>query len=139
MAIERTLAIIKPNAIQNGHVGEIITAIEREGFAIKGLKRAQLTKEILAGFYCEHVNKGFYPELEAFMLECPVVLMALEGENAVLRWRECMGATNPANAAEGSLRKKFGENVGRNATHGSDSVASGEREVGYFFSAFELA
>jgi len=84
------------------------------------------------------VGKGFYPELEAFMTEAPVVLLCLERENAIARWREIMGATDPAKAAEGTLRRKFGENVGRNATHGSDSPASAAREVSYFFNAFDL-
>ncbi|BDU75897.1 nucleoside-diphosphate kinase [Mesoterricola sediminis] len=139
MSIERTFAIIKPNAVQNGNIGEIITAIEKDGFTIRGLRLTRLTPAICQGFYAEHVGKGFYPELENFMTESPVVLLCLERENAIARWREVMGATDPAKAAEGTLRKKFGESMGRNATHGSDSPASAAREVAYFFNAFDLA
>ena len=137
MALERTFAIVKPDAVKDGHVGEVITTIEQSGLKVVGLKLARLTPAICQGFYHEHVGKGFYPELEAFMTEGPVVLMVLEGENAILRWRDLMGATNPANAAEGTLRKRFGASIGRNATHGSDKPESAKFEVGYFFNAFE--
>ena len=137
MAVERTFAIIKPDAVKDGHIGEIITAIEQNGLKIVGLKRTQLTPAICKGFYHEHVGKGFYGELEAFMTEGPVVLMVLEGEGAILRWRDLMGATNPEKAAEGTLRKRFGANIGRNATHGSDAPESAKFEVSYFFNAFE--
>lgn len=138
MAIERTFAIIKPNAVRNGHIGEIIIAAEREGFSVHGLRMAQLNRELIKGFYIEHIQKPFYPELQAFMLEGPVVLMVLEGEDVIRRWREIMGATNPVNANVGTLRRKFGEDVTRNAVHGSDAPATAEREVHYFFSAFDL-
>lgn len=137
MAIERTFAIIKPDAVQDGHMGGIISAIETSGLKIVGLKLTRLTPAICQGFYHEHVGKGFYPELEAFMTEGPVALMVLEGENAILAWRDLMGATNPANAAEGTLRKRFGASIGRNATHGSDKPESARFEVAYFFNAFE--
>ena len=137
MPLERTFAIVKPDAVKDGHIGEIITTIERSGLQLVGLKLTRLTPAICQGFYHEHVGKGFYPELEAFMTEGPVALMALEGENAILRWRDLMGATNPANAAEGTLRKRFGTNIGRNATHGSDKPESAKFEVAYFFNAFE--
>jgi nucleoside-diphosphate kinase len=137
MALERTFAIVKPDAVKDGHTGEIITTIERSGLKIVGLKLTRLTPAICQGFYHEHVGKGFYPELEAFMTEGPVVIMVLEGENAILCWRDLMGATNPANAAEGTLRKRFGANIGRNATHGSDKPESAKFEVSYFFNAFE--
>lgn len=137
MALERTFAIVKPDAVKSGHVGEIVSAIEQSGLKVVGLKLTRLTPALCQGFYHEHVGKGFYPELEAFMSEGPVVLMVLEGENAILRWRELMGATNPAQAAEGSLRKRFGTSIGRNATHGSDKPESARFEVSYFFSAFE--
>ncbi len=138
MAIERTFAIIKPDAVAAHHAGEILSAVEASGLVIRGLKRVRLTPELCKGFYHEHVGKGFYQELEDFMTEGPVVLMCLEGENAIQRWRDLMGATNPANAAEGTLRKKYGTNIGRNATHGSDKPESAAFEVGYFFNAFEL-
>ena len=138
MSIERTFGIIKANAVQNGNIGHILSAIEGAGFQVRGLRLARLTAEICKGFYAEHVGKGFYPELEAFMTEGPVVLLCLEAENAIQRWRDLMGATDPAKAAEGTLRKLYGETMGRNATHGSDSPASAAREVSYFFSAFDL-
>jgi nucleoside-diphosphate kinase len=137
MAIERTFAIIKPDAVKDGHIGEIVTAIERSGLSINAMKVVRLTPAICKGFYHEHVAKGFYPELEDFMTEGPVVIMTLQGENAIAAWRDLMGATNPANAADGTLRKRFGANIGRNATHGSDAPASAAFEVGYFFNAFE--
>jgi nucleoside-diphosphate kinase len=137
MALERTFAIVKPDAVKDGHIGEIITTIEQSGLKVVGLKLTRLTPAICQGFYHEHVGKGFYPELEAFMTEGPVAVMVLEGENAILRWRELMGTTNPANASEGTLRKRFGASIGRNATHGSDKPESAKFEVGYFFNAFE--
>jgi nucleoside-diphosphate kinase len=137
MALERTFAIVKPDAVKDGHIGEIATAIEQGGLKIVGMKMTQLTPAICKGFYHEHVGKGFYQELEDFMTEGPVVIMVLEGENAILRWRDLMGATNPEKAAEGTLRKRFGANIGRNATHGSDAPASAAFEVRYFFNAFE--
>jgi nucleoside-diphosphate kinase len=137
MSLERTFAIVKPDAVKDGHVGEIISTIEQSGLRLVGLKLIRLTPALCQGFYHEHVGKGFYPELETFMTEGPVALMVLEGENAILRWRDLMGATNPATAAEGTLRKRFGANIGRNATHGSDKPESAKFEVGYFFNAFE--
>ena len=137
MTFERTFAIVKPDAVKDGHIGEIISTIEQSGLKVVGLKLTRLTPAICKGFYHEHVGKGFYAELEAFMTEGPVALMVLEGENAILGWRDLMGATNPANAAEGTLRKRFGANIGRNATHGSDKPESARFEVGYFFNAFE--
>ncbi len=137
MALERTFAIVKPDAVQAGHTGEIIAAIEASGLRVVGLKLTRLTPALCQGFYHEHVGKGFYAELEAFMCEGPVVLLVLEGEGAILRWRDLMGATNPAQAAEGTLRQRFGTHIGRNATHGSDKPESAQFEVSYFFSAFE--
>lgn len=137
MALERTFAIVKPDAVKDGHLGEILAAIEQAGLKIAGLKMVRLTPSVCQGFYHEHVGKGFYAELEAFMTEGPVAIMVLEGENAILGWRDLMGATNPANAAEGTLRKRFGASIGRNATHGSDKPESAKFEVSYFFNAFE--
>ena len=138
MSFERTFAIIKPDAVKDGHAGEIISAIEQSGLVIRSMKRVRLSGDLCKGFYHEHVGKGFYQELEDFMTEGPVVMMCLEGDGAILKWRDLMGATNPANAADGTLRKRFGTNIGRNATHGSDSPGSAAFEVGYFFNAFEL-
>lgn len=139
MGLERTFAIVKPDAVKDGHVGEIISAIEQSGLKIRSLKRVRLSADICKGFYHEHVGKGFYQELEDFMTEGPVVMMCLEGDGAILKWRDLMGPTNPANAPEGTLRKRFGTNIGRNATHGSDSPGSAAFEVRYFFNAFELS
>jgi len=138
MALERTFAIIKPNAVQDGHIGEILTAIEGGGFVIHALRLASLDKKLIAGFYREHLGKSFFPDLEAFMMEGPVLLMALEGEDAVRRWRELMGVTDSSKAAPGTLRQRFGQGITRNALHGSDSLESAEREIHYFFSAFDL-
>jgi nucleoside-diphosphate kinase len=138
MSIERTLGIIKPNAVQNRNVGEIVSAVEGAGFTIRGLKMTRLSSQIIRGFYAEHVSKPFFPELEEFMSEGPLVLMVLEGEDAIHHWRELMGATDPAKAAPGTLRKKYADSVTRNAVHGSDSPASADREVHYFFSAFDM-
>jgi nucleoside-diphosphate kinase len=139
VAVERTFAIIKPDAVKAGRAGEILDAILKSGLLLRGMKLTRLTPGICQGFYHEHVGKGFYPELEAFMTESPVVVLCLEGEGAILRWRELMGATDPAKAAEGTLRKRFGSSIGRNATHGSDKPESAAFEGGYFFSqAFDL-
>lgn len=138
MALERTFAIIKPNAVKNGHIGEIISAIEREGFTIHGLRMAQLNRELIKGFYLDHIHKAFYPELEAFMLEGPVVVMVIEGDDVIRRWRDLMGPTDPTIAAPGTLRRKFGDDKTRNAVHGSDAPETAWREVHYFFSAFDL-
>ena len=139
MAVERTFAIIKPNAVQDGHVGEILGEIERSGLKIRAMRLVRLTPELRRGLYHEHVGKAFYAGLEAFMTESPVVILCLEGEGAIQRWRDLMGATDPAKAAEGTLRRRFGSSIGRNATHGSDAPASAAFEVGFFFSAFDLA
>jgi nucleoside-diphosphate kinase len=138
MAIERTFAIIKPNAVKSGQVGVIISEIERASLVLKGMRLARLTPELCKEFYHEHVAKPFYQELESFMVEGPVVLLCLEGENAIARWRDLMGATDPAKAAPGTLRARFGQDHTRNATHGSDSPASAFRELGFFFGAYDL-
>jgi len=138
MGIERTFAIIKTNAVKAGNTGRILSEIEGAGLALRGMRLAHLTPEVCREFYAEHVGKPFYPSLEAFMVEGPVVLLCLEGENAIVRWRDIMGATDPAKAAEGTLRARFGESITRNATHGSDSPASAQRELGFFFGAYDL-
>jgi len=138
MALEQTFAIIKPDAVQAGHVGEILSAIEREDFRIRGLRAARLHEGLVEGFYMEHLQKPFFPELKAFMTEGPVILMVLEAEDAIRRWRDLMGATDSSKAAPGTLRSRFGHGITRNAVHGSDAPASAEREIRYFFSAFDL-
>ena len=138
MGKELTLAIIKPNAVEQKATGKIIDMILGAGFEIRGMKKIRLTKEQAEGFYEVHKGKPFFESLVAFMTSGPVVVMALEKDNAVEDYRKLIGATNPAEAAEGTVRKLFGENIERNAVHGSDSPENGIREVGYFFSAIEL-
>ena len=138
MAIERTLSIIKPDAVRNQKIGAIIARFESEGLRIAAAKKTLLSRRAAEGFYAEHAGRGFFGELVEFMTSGPVVVMVLEGENAILRNREIMGATNPANAAEGTLRKLYAASVGENAVHGSDSPASAAREVAYFFASTEI-
>jgi nucleoside-diphosphate kinase len=139
MAIERTLSIIKPDAVKNQNIGAIIARFEQEGLRIAAAKKIQLSQREAEGFYAEHSARGFFGELVAFMTSGPVVVMILEGENAIARNREIMGATNPANAAEGTLRKLYAASVGENAVHGSDSPASAARETAYFFASTEIS
>jgi nucleoside-diphosphate kinase len=138
MALERTLAIIKPDAVAGGHIGEILTMIEQNGFRIIGVKMQRLSRPEAEAFYEVHKQRPFFPGLVTFMTEGPVVLLALEGENAVAKWRDVMGATNPANAAQGTIRKRFAENIERNSVHGSDSTETAAQELPFFFSAAEL-
>ncbi len=138
MAIERTFAIIKPDAVEKNHIGAILAHIEKAGFVIKGMKRIHLSRAVAEGFYAEHSARGFFGELVAFMSRGPVVVLALEAEGAILKWRETMGATDPAAAAEGTIRKLYGASKGENATHGSDSPTSAARELAYFFAGSEL-
>jgi nucleoside-diphosphate kinase len=136
--LERTLSIIKPDAVRAQHIGAIIARLESEGLRIAAVKKVQLDRRMAEGFYAEHKGRGFFDELVTFMTSGPVVVMCLEGEEAIARYRTIMGATNPANAAEGTLRKLFASSVGENAVHGSDSPASAAREVAYFFASTEL-
>lgn len=136
--MERTFSIIKPNAVLDNNIGNIIGRFEKEGLRIAAAKLTTLSKEKAEGFYIEHKARPFFGELVSFMTSGPVVLMVLEGENAVERNREIMGATNPAEAAEGTLRKLYAKSIGENAVHGSDSQASAEREINYFFDSNEI-
>lgn len=138
MAIERTLSIIKPDAVAKNVIGEIYTRFEQAGLKIVASKMMQLTDETAGGFYAEHKGKGFYGDLIEFMTSGPVVVQVLEGENAVLLNRELMGATNPAEAAPGTIRSDFAQSIDANAVHGSDSTTSAEREVSYFFTQDEI-
>lgn len=138
MSLEHTLAIIKPDAVEKNLGGAILAHIEKAGFRVRGLKRVHLTKAQAEAFYAEHKGRGFFGELTTFMSRGPVFVIALEAEGAILRWRETMGATDPAQAAEGTIRKLYGASKGENATHGSDSPASAAREVAFFFAAYEL-
>ena len=133
MATERTLSIIKPDAVKNQNIGAIIARFESEGLRIAAAKKVQLDRREAEGFYAEHAGRGFFGELVEFMTSGPVVVMVLEGDDAIAKNRTIMGATNPANAAENTLRKLFAASVGENAVHGSDSPASAAREVSYFF------
>lgn len=138
MAVEKTLSIVKPNSTLDNNIGNIIAIFEKNGLRIAGAKLARLSKEKAEGFYIEHKERPFFGELVNFMTSGPVMLMVLEGENAVAKNRELMGATNPANAAEGTIRKLYAKSVGENSVHGSDSQTSAEREIAYFFERNEI-
>ena len=138
MAVERTLSIIKPNAINKNVIGEIISRFESKGLRIGAAKFTQLSREKAEGFYIEHKDRPFFQSLVHFMTSGPVMLMCLEGENAVALNREIMGATDPAKAAPGTLRKDFADSIEANAAHGSDSPKSAERELAYFFDKSEI-
>ena len=131
--IEKTLAIIKPDAVKKRVAGKIIQRIEEEGFEIKALKMLNLSKEEAQGFYVVHKEKPFYDSLTDFMSSGPIFVMILEKEKAITSWRNVMGATNPAMAEPGSIRRGFGFSVERNATHGSDAPETAEWEINYFF------
>ncbi len=133
-----TFAIIKPDAVRAGNQGKIIDRILAAGFNIRGMKLIHQTRRQAEGFYAVHTGKGFFDELTEFMSSGPCVVMALEKDNAVPAWRELMGATNPAEAADGTLRKEFASSIGENAVHGSDSDENAEIEIAYFFSKLEL-
>ncbi len=122
----------------DNNIGHIIARFEASGLRVAALKMVRPSREKVEGFYIEHKDRPFFGELVAFMISAPVVLMVLEGENAVEKNREIMGATNPVEAAEGTLRKLYAKSVGENAVHGSDSLASAEREINYFFDAHEV-
>ena len=132
-----TFGIIKPDAVRAGHSGSIIQRITDNGFRIRGLKLIHMTQLEAEGFYAVHRERPFFPELTKFMSSAPCVVMALEKESAVKSWRDLMGATDPAKADEGTLRKEFGGSLGENAVHGSDSDENAEIEGNFFFSAFE--
>jgi nucleoside-diphosphate kinase len=136
--MERTFAIIKPDAVSSGKAGAILAAIEKAGFRIRGMKMTRLSPAQAEGFYAVHKERPFFKSLVTFMTEGPVVVLVLEAENAIAKWRELMGATNPANAAEGTIRKQFAESIERNATHGSDAPETAATEIPFFFSASEL-
>ena len=138
MAIERTLSIIKPDAVGKNVIGEIYSRFEKAGLKIVAAKMLQLDDKSAGGFYAEHKERGFYGDLIAFMTSGPVMVQVLEGEGAVTKNRELMGATNPAQAAPGTIRADFAQSIDANAVHGSDSVASAQREVSYFFKPEEI-
>ena len=135
--LERTFGIIKPNATEKNIVGAIISRIEEEGFRIVGLKLTELPPTKAEAFYGEHRERPFFRSLIDFMTSGPVVLLALERDDAIDHWRKTMGATNPDEADEGTIRKLHGDNIEKNAVHGSDSPASAAREIAFFFNCFE--
>jgi nucleoside-diphosphate kinase len=137
MAIEQTFAIVKPDATASGYAGPIIAAIEENGFTIKCMKKVHLTKAQAEGFYAVHRERPFFGELTTFMSSGPCVVMILEKDNAILAWRDLMGPTNPEKGEAHHLRKRFGKNIGENATHGSDAPETAAFETSYFFSCFE--
>ena len=139
MSIEQTFAIIKPDAVADGNAGKIIAIIEENGFRIAAMKKMQLTKAQAEGFYYVHASRGFFGDLVGFMTEGPVIAMILEKDGAIKAWRDLMGATNPNDAAEGTMRKLFGNGIERNATHGSDAPETAAFETAYFFNATERA
>jgi len=135
---ETTFGIIKPDAVKKGFTGEILSMIEKNGFRVVGLKKVRLNKEKAEGFYFVHRERPFFNSLTDFMSEGPIVVMVLEKDNAIADWRKLMGATNPADADSGTIRKTFAENIERNAVHGSDSPESAAIEIPYFFNRLEL-
>ena len=136
--IEQTLSIIKPDATKRNLSGKIINHFTEHGFRLAAVKMTQLTRQQAEGFYLEHKDRSFFAELVEFMCSAPVVLMVLEAEGAVMLNRKIMGATNPSEADEGTIRKLYAKNIGENSVHGSDSLESARREIGYFFSSCEL-
>lgn len=138
MAIERTLSIIKPDAVAKNIIGEIISRFEKAGLTIVGMKMLLLTQEQAEGFYSVHKDKPFFRDLVKYMISGPVVVQVLEGENAIAKNREIMGATDPKQAAPGTIRADFGTSIEANAVHGSDSLESAAWEITYFFSENEI-
>jgi nucleoside-diphosphate kinase len=139
MAVERTFSIIKPDAVEKNKAGAILALLEESGFKIVGCKRVHLTKAVAEGFYAVHKERGFFGELVQFMTRNPVFVSVLEKENAVADYRKVMGATDPAKADAGTIRKLYAANIGENAVHGSDSLENAKIEIAYFFPASEVS
>jgi len=135
--MERTFAIIKPDAVKSGVIGRILARIEQEGFRVVAMRLQHLSKREAEGFYAVHSEKPFFAGLTDFMSSGPCVLLCLEAPDAIKKWRTLMGATNPANAEPGTLRKEFGASIDNNATHGSDAPETAAFELGYFFRGLE--
>ena len=138
MAIETTFSIIKPNAVRKNVMGKIIQRFEDQGLEVVAARMVQLPREKAEGFYIEHKQRPFFESLVRFMTSGPILMMALRGEGAVMKNREIMGATDPGKAAPGTIRKDFADSIEANAVHGSDSVESAQRELGYFFDKSEI-
>jgi nucleoside-diphosphate kinase len=137
--LQRTFSIVKPDAVAKGATGDILSMIQQKGFRIIGMKMLEITKRQAEGFYAVHCERPFFESLTDFMSSGPIVVLALEKENAIADLRKLMGATNPANAEEGTVRKKFAESIERNAIHGSDADDTARFELSYFFAGHELA
>ncbi len=138
MSVQRTFGIIKPDAVAKGNAGNILALIEKNGFRIVGLRKTWLSQSQAEAFYAVHKERPFYAGLVRFMTEGPVVVMALEKENAIAAWRELMGATNPEKASEGTIRKMYAQDIERNAVHGSDAPETAAQEIPFFFTGSEL-
>jgi nucleoside-diphosphate kinase len=136
--LQRTLTIVKPDAVKRNAIGDIIEQFEKNGFRILAMKMLEITKHQAEQFYAVHAHKGFFDSLTQFMSSGPIVALALEKENAIADLRKLMGATNPAQAEEGTIRKKYAASIGENAIHGSDAEDTAEFEIGYFFAGIEL-
>jgi len=136
---ERTLAIIKPDAVASGAAGQILARIEQAGFTVLAIKMIRMTEADAAGFYAVHRERPFFKSLCTFMTQGPSIPMVLEGDNGIQRWRDLMGATDPAKAAAGTIRKEFASSIEANAVHGSDAPATAAFEIAYFFSSLEIA
>ena len=137
--LQRTLAIVKPDAVAANAAGDILASIAVNGFRMIAMKMLHISKKQAEGFYAVHAGKPFFGSLTDFMSSGPIVVVALERESAIQAWRDLMGPTNPANAAEGTIRKKWGSSIERNATHGSDAEDTARFELSYFFAGYELA
>jgi nucleoside-diphosphate kinase len=136
--MERTLAIIKPDAFEGDAAGPIVARIQEEGFRIAGMRLVHLSRTDAEGFYAVHRERPFFNDLVSFMSSGPAVVMALEADNAIARWRDVIGATDPSKAAEGTIRKLYATNIERNAVHGSDAPDTARTEIAYFFRSLEL-
>lgn len=139
MATQRTLSIIKPDAVEKNNVGNVLALIEKAGLKVRALRMVHLTRPTAEAFYAVHKERPFFGELVEFMTRGPVVVSVLEGDNAITRYRDLMGATDPAKADEGTIRKAYGSDVGENAVHGSDGEDTARVEVSFFFPGYELA
>ena len=136
--MERTFAIIKPDAVKSGKAGQILARVEAAGFSVRAMRLTHLSLREAEGFYAVHRERPFFPELTTFMSSGPCIVMCLEAANAIKKWRDTMGATDPAKADPGTLRRDFGTSIGNNATHGSDAPETAAFELGYFFRGMEL-
>ena len=138
MALERTLSILKPDTVEKNKIGEVIALIEKAGLKVIAAKLQRLSRPQAEGFYAVHKERPFFGELVEFMIRGPVMVMVLEGENAIASYRKVMGATNPANAEAGTIRKLYAKDVGENAVHGSDAADTAKQEISYFFPGYEV-